>query len=90
MADLNGSWSFHSGCFWCENLHAIHGKRQLEIHRLLGPQRAVVVERRDPFAGRDEIRSAFPGDLGHEVQDRLLRPAIVPRRKRVGGLRERL
>ena len=85
-ADLNGSWSFHSGCFGASDLHAIDGKCQLEVHRLLGPQRAVVVERRDPLGRRHELRRTRPGNRGDEVHDGLLRLAGVPRRQRIARI----
>ncbi len=51
---------------------------ELDVHRLLAPQRAVVVEDRDTGLWRDEIR-AFGGDAPHEVDDRRLRGSIGPR-----------
>ena len=53
---MNGSWSFHSGCFGASAFDAVDGERQLEVQGLLGPQRAVVVEGGDPFGRRHELR----------------------------------
>ena len=45
------------GMLWGERLNAIERKQELEIHRLLGPERAVVVERRDALGNRPSHRS---------------------------------
>ena len=39
-------------------------------------------------SARDEVRRALFGNVRHEVDDGLLGRAVVPRRKRVGGLRK--
>ena len=39
-----------------QRLHAIEDERQLDVHRLFDPQRAVVVERRDALIRRHEVR----------------------------------
>ena len=49
------------------------GEQELGVHRLLGPQRAVLVERGDPFGRRHEFRPALFGHLRDEADDRLLR-----------------
>ena len=67
-----------------QRLDAVEGERELEIHRLLGPQRAVVVEHGDAFGGRHEIRSGVLGDAPDEIDDRFLCRAVVPRRQRIG------
>ena len=56
-----------------ERLHAVEREEELEIHRLLAPERAVVVERGDAFLRRDEIRRAFLRHLRDESGDGLLR-----------------
>jgi hypothetical protein len=38
-----------------ERLHAVEREGELEVHRLLGPQRAVVVEHGDALGWNDEI-----------------------------------
>ena len=40
----------------CQRLHAIEREVELDGHRLLAPQRAVVVERGDAFGRRHEVR----------------------------------
>src|SRR5450755_2489166 len=61
-----------------ENLYAIESEEELKIHRLLSPQRAVVVERGDSLGDRNEIRRALFGHLHDEVNDGLLSLAVVP------------
>ena len=61
-----------------ERLHAIEGEDQLERHRLLRPERAVVVERGNPFRRRDKVRPALTRDPADEVDERFLRRAVVP------------
>src|SRR5256885_17221451 len=68
-----------------ERLHAVDREEELEIHWLLAPERAVVVERGDAFLRRNKVGRAFLGDLSDEVSNRLLRCAVVPRGKRIGG-----
>ncbi len=70
-----------------ERLHAVEREVKLNGHRLLAPERAVVVERGDAFRHRHEVRRALLRDLRDELDDGLLRLAVVPRRKRVGGPR---
>jgi len=55
---------------------AIQRKGELDIHRLLDPQRAVIVESRDTLIFGHEIRPA--GDSRHEVGDRTLRRTVIP------------
>jgi hypothetical protein len=61
-----------------QRLHPIQCKGKLHIHRLLAPQRAVVVEGRDALRRRDKIRRAFAANRSDEAQDRLLGRTIVP------------
>ena len=58
-----------------ERLHAVEREEQLEIHRLLGPERAVVVEGGDALGRRHEVGRAFRGHLRDEVDDGLAWPA---------------
>jgi hypothetical protein len=51
-----------------QRFDAVEAKDQLEIHRLLDPQRAVVVEGGDAVGGWDKLRSAFAGHIGRELQ----------------------
>ena len=62
-------------------------RRELEVHRLLGPERAVVVEGGDALGHRNEIRRSFGGHALDESNDRLFRRAVVPGRQRIGGER---
>ena len=82
-SEANGSLSFHSGMLRRERLHAVEREEELEIHRLLGPERAVVVEGGDALGERHEVRRAFRRDLRDEVDDGLLGRAVVPRGQRV-------
>jgi hypothetical protein len=69
-----------------ESLHSVDREEKLEIHRLLGPQRAVVVEHGDALFGRNELLARLVRDCLHECDDARLRRAFVPGRKRLGGL----
>src|SRR5439155_17238572 len=66
---------------WGERLYPVNGEGELEIDRLLGPERAVVIKSRDPFVRRDEIRRSFLRHFLDERHDRFLRCSIVPGRK---------
>ena len=65
-------------------LHAVDQEEGLEVHRLLGPQRAVVVEHRDAFGHRHEVRRAGRRHALDEGDDGLLRPGVVPGGQRFG------
>ena len=65
------------------DLDAVEGEGQLHIHRLLDPQRAVIVEGRDALLGRNEIRPALRRDARDKIEDRSLRRALVPGRQRI-------
>ena len=43
-----------------ERLHSVERKQKLKIHRLLGPERAVIIEGRDAFCRRHELRRRPP------------------------------
>ena len=62
---------------------------ELKVDRLLGPQRAVVVEGGDPLRRRHEILRAFRRHGVHEIDDRGLGRAVVPRRERILRRRRR-
>jgi hypothetical protein len=62
-------------------LHLVEREGELEVDRLLGPEHAVVVEDGDTL-GRLHEPGALARHLGHELEDRLLRLSVVPRRKR--------
>ena len=69
---MNGCFLFQSGCCGAsafrvlrrQRLDPIDRKNDLEIHRLLGPQRAVVVEGGDALVRRHEIRAALGCERG--------------------------
>jgi hypothetical protein len=63
----------------------VEDKERLEIHRLLGPEPAVVVERGDAFRHRDEVRGALCRHLLDKLDDCLLGRGVVPRGQWVGG-----
>jgi hypothetical protein len=58
---------------------------ELDRHRLLAPQRAVVVEGGDPLLGREVVR-AVTGHPGDELSDRPAGRRVVPGRQRFVGL----
>jgi hypothetical protein len=53
---------------------------ELDRHRLLAPQRAVVVEHRNPFLWWQSRRSVRTACTGHEVHDRPPGRAVTPAR----------
>ena len=76
---LKGCVVFHSGCVGASSFDAIQRERELEVERLLGPERAVVVEGRDAFRRRNEVCAAVLRHLRDKVEDRLFRRSVVPR-----------
>src|SRR5213594_515517 len=58
--------------------------QDLRVHRMLDPQRAVLVERGDALGRRHEPRAALRRRALHELDDRLLGRPVVPRRERIG------
>ena len=65
-------------------LQAIH---HLRIHRMLDPQRAVLIKRGNALLGRHELRAALSCSRLDEFYDGLFGRAVVPRSQRVCGLR---
>ena len=65
------------------DLHAVECEGQLDIHRLLDPERAVIVEGRDALVDRYEEGPALRRDARDEVEDRRLGRALVPGRQRI-------
>lgn len=66
---------------WCNRLHAIERNEKLEVHRLLSPERAVVVESGNAARRPDK---AGPSVLGHrcdKFDQGLFSRSVVPRRK---------
>ena len=69
-----------------ERLDAVDREEELEVDRLLGPERAVVVENGDAPRRRHELRSALLGDLLDEIDNGGLGFAVLPGRQWFGGL----
>ena len=67
-----------------ERIDPIKGEKPLEIKRLLTPERPVVVEGSDTVRFGDEVQPAFLCHARDEIENGLLRCAVVPRRQRVG------
>ncbi|MNP37740.1 hypothetical protein D3C76_1312020 [compost metagenome] len=69
-------------------LDLFQGEQQFEIHRLLAPQGAVVIEHGDAVLGFDEVLAALIGHRLDELDDVLFRRTVVPRRQWLGGLHQ--
>ena len=63
-----------------ERFDAVESERELEIHRLLGPQRAVVVEHGDAFRLGHKLLAARRGYTLHEVHNGAFGCTVSPRR----------
>ena len=61
-----------------ERFHPIEREGELEVKRLLRPERAVVIEDRDPFGRRPIIGVAPIDDAGDEPHDVRFRAAVAP------------
>ncbi len=61
-----------------ELLQPLPAEEELDLHRLLAPERAVIVERRDPVGGPHVVRPALSGDPRDEIQYRGLGLPIIP------------
>jgi len=61
-----------------ECLNSIDSKDKLEVERLFGPKRAVIIERGNPLVRRNKIGRAFFRHLFHEGGDRFLRCRVIP------------
>jgi hypothetical protein len=57
----------------------LEDEAELDGHRLLAPQGAVVVEHGHPLGGREELRRPLGRHPGHEVPDGRHRGRVVPR-----------
>ena len=68
-----------------ERLDAIEREDELKRHRLLGPERPVVVERGNPLRWLHKVLSALLRDTSNEVDDRLLGRAVVPGWQGING-----
>jgi hypothetical protein len=61
-----------------ECVHTIDGEQKLEVDSLFSPERAVIVEGRDPLFRSDEIRRTFPCYSLDEIYNRFLGRSVVP------------
>ena len=68
-----------------KGLHTVECEVHLHGHRLLAPERPVVVEGGDSFGDGDKRWRAFRCHLLDEAEDALLGRPVVPGWKRVGG-----
>jgi hypothetical protein len=69
-----------------KRLYVVEREKQVDVQRLLSPQRAVMIERGDALVRRHKVGLPFLRHLCHEFDDRLFGLAILPGRKRVGSL----
>ena len=75
--DLNGSGRLPLGMLRRHRLDPVDREDELEVDRLLGPQRAVIVEGGDALGHRHEVGAAGRRHPRHEVEDRRLdRPSF--------------
>ncbi len=65
-----------------QRLHAVDDERELRVHRLLGPERAVVVEHGDALRLGHEVGARGIGRSCDERLDRGARGALAPRIER--------
>ena len=87
---LNGSTFVELRLRLDHRRHPLQAVHHLRVHRMLDPQRAVLVEGGDARLRRHELRARLVGGRLHELDDRLLRGAVVPRGQRIGlGVRLR-
>ena len=74
---------FPLGMLRRERLHTVEGKSKLEIDRLLGPERPVIIEGGNPLRLRHEVLAIGHGDAVDEIHDGLFGFAVIPRRQKV-------
>jgi hypothetical protein len=67
-------------------LHTVECELNLEVDRLLGPERTVVVEDRDAFGRWYMLRPALACHPPDEIDDDPFGAAVVPGRKRIQRL----
>ena len=70
-----------------ENPDAVEREHGLRIERMLDPERAVLIEGRDPVLRRDIGGFRSVGDGLDEIQNRLPRRSVIPRSEHVRGPR---
>ena len=71
-----------------QGFDAVENEECLEIHRLLGPEAAVIVEDGDPLRRGHEVGRTLSGHAFDESDDGAALAGVVPRRQRVGGAGE--
>ncbi|MCY1244814.1 hypothetical protein D9M72_579130 [compost metagenome] len=64
------------------------GEQQFEVHRLLAPQGAVVIEHGNAVFGFDEVLAVLIGDRLHELDDLFFRRTVVPGGQWLGCLHQ--
>ena len=70
-----------------QRLDAVRHEEDLEVDRLLGPERAVVVEGRNALGCGHEVGRSFAGYPLDELHDRLFCGRVIPGRQGIGGMR---
>ena len=56
----------------------VEAKDDLRVHRMLDPERPVLIERGNTILWRDKICARLIGGDAHELEDCLLRRSVVP------------
>ncbi|MCY1382926.1 hypothetical protein D9M69_710000 [compost metagenome] len=69
-----------------EALDLVQGEQHLEVHGLLAPQGAVVVEHRDALGRGNVVLAALVRHGADEGEDGRARGTVLPRRQGIGGL----
>jgi hypothetical protein len=67
--------------FWSKRSHSVQRESELEVKGLLGPERAVIVERRDPGLRRKVMGARLGSHASDEIDNCSLRSPVVPGRK---------
>ena len=82
---LEGFLILPFGVLGGQRLYPIKGECQLKVHRLLRPERAVVVENGDALGRVDKFGTVLGGDLLDKLHDGPLGLTVVPGGQRVGS-----
>ena len=61
-----------------KRFHSVDSKEKLNVGRLFGPERAIVVEDGNTHLERHEIGTSFNGYSGHKIQNGRFREPIAP------------
>jgi hypothetical protein len=64
-------------------LHAVKGEKELDLKRLLAPERPIVVERGDARRRRHELGASRLRHTRDKAEDRGFRRSVVPGGKRL-------